>query len=219
MQINNLIFIICFFRFLSLYSESSFVIMIDIAGDIYSQGRIIDNHFERGLLLQLAEKIKTQCAYSSIQVIINTSQEPEAKEQRAHKINTIGIDLLISICAYHDKLKRQIFIYQYGDNKSLWSIHDNSLSFLPFDKAYSYSLVKTDSYVQYFCKLLGNSILAKEFIMHEPLSVYLKSLSGIIIPAFCIEFGFIANQDWLLLIEPISLAIQSMLHDYMLSEI
>src|SRR5579872_1728748 len=67
------------------FARTPFTIMLDPAGDAQYPGRIIDDCFERGITLQLAEQLSTVIAqrFPSIRVVI-TRQPGETRQPLQH---------------------------------------------------------------------------------------------------------------------------------------
>jgi N-acetylmuramoyl-L-alanine amidase len=175
-----------------------FTLMIDPAGDAKEPGRTINDTFERGITLQLAQELKQSIEAENPGVrVILTKFPGEVIEplQNASFANRLKVDLYLSLHVFEHKDKRNtLFLYQLQYNPAdLWVKKTEDLILLPFDQAYKNSLPKTESYID---QLYESCKKETKLTCHTPLKIPFKPLVGISAPAIGIELGIKKKDDW-----------------------
>lgn len=179
-----------------------FTLMIDPAGDAKEPGRAIDDTFERGITLQLAEELKRTIEAENPGVrIILTKFPGEVIEplQNASFANRLKVDLYISLNVFEHKEKlNKLFLYQltYNPSTDLWVKKTDDLVLLPFDQAYKSSLPKTDAFIKQLYESCKKEERPAKLSCHPPLKIPFKPLVGISAPAIGIELGIKKKDDW-----------------------
>ena len=179
-----------------------FTLMIDPAGDAKEPGRSIDDTFERGITLQLAEELKRaiEAENPGIRIIL-TKFPGEVIEplQNASFANRLKVDLYLSFNVFEHKEKLStLFFYQltYNPATDLWVKKTDDLVLLPFDQAYKNSLAQTDTFIKQLYDACKKEERSAKLNCHLPLKVPFKPLVGISAPAVGIELGIKKKDDW-----------------------
>lgn len=183
-------------------------ILLDPAGDAQHIGRVIDDSFERGLTLQLAESIKKNIEKSDNNVRIILTRIPgETLEplQNVSFANRLNADFYVNINLYQEKFGGQkIFIYYLQYNESdLWPRKLEIPSFCSFEDAHLLNIKNTIESANYFYKTIKDNYPNK-FAYNKPLGIPIRPLVGIRIPAISLEISLNSKNDWSLLVEPLS---------------
>ncbi len=115
--------------------------MIDPAGDAKHAGRIIEDSFERGVTLQVAEKLKQLIEQEQLNVRVILTRFPgEFLEplQNAHFANRLEVDFYISIHCYQESdIKSQCHLFYFLSNSTdEWQQKTNNLHLQYYDKAH-----------------------------------------------------------------------------------
>jgi N-acetylmuramoyl-L-alanine amidase len=193
-------------------SQKSFTIMIEPAGDAKHAGRAIDDCFERGITLQFAERIKklVEAEYPHIRVILSRfAGESLEHLQNANFANRLNVGLYLSIHFFvetEEKPVLHLYHFVYNQITDYWSGND-SLEFIPYDKAHQKNIVQTKKYADLFYEAL--KIFNKQFEARKPIGFPFKPLIGIQAPALAFEASLKTKDDWLLYLNPIAHGIKA----------
>jgi len=199
------VLLLCISTFTS-FAHTPFTIMLDPAGDAQYPGRIIDDCFERGITLQLAEQLSTVIAqrFPSIRVVI-TRQPGETRQplQHANFANRLNVDLYLSIHCYPEsKPKSQLYLYYFSYNDPFAS-KPSPYAMCPYDKAYLYSLQTTKKWSDLIAHTLRDGQYAHLMVFHGIYALPFAPLIGIKKPALAFEIGLKQKDSWKQFIEPI----------------
>lgn len=173
-------------------------ILFDVVGDAYSSGRIIQESFERGITLAYAEAVQKRCAQfnSDLSIsIVNPAGSQYTQLEKAHKINCMHADLVISIHCYQEQISPSLYIYHYG-YEPLPTLNTNSLIWCPYNKAYTINFSKTQIYALELTHTLKSYETDVSFYVHGPFIIPLTPLVGIVTPALLLELGLITEKNW-----------------------
>lgn len=199
-----------FFLFLIIFSELfslSNVIVLDVIGDSYTPGRIIEDRFERGLIFSCAERIKKSIEQkiAGITVIIPTfSGERISQQKRAHRLNSIEPLLVVSLAAFFEEYGPSITIYQYT-TQSLFDMRlQKGLAFYSYEQAYKFSYFVNQQLIRSLHAFFLKKEYASLFISKGFHAIPITLLRGVMSPAFFCEFGLSKKDDWELFFEPIA---------------
>lgn len=188
------------------HGTAPFTIMLDPAGDAQYPGRIIDDCFERGITLQLAEQLSSVIAqrFPAIRVAI-TRQPGETRQplQNASFANRLDADLYISIHCYPEsKPKSQLYLYSFCYNDPFAS-KPSPYAMCPYDKAYLYGAQTTKKWSDLIAHTLRDGQYAHLMIFHGVYALPFAPLIGIKKPAIAFEIGLKQKDSWKQFIEPI----------------
>jgi N-acetylmuramoyl-L-alanine amidase len=188
--------------------QSSFIIILDPAGDAKKTGRSIGDSFERGLTLQCAEKIKSLLLerHPHITVIISRLPGDNVYElQNASLANRIQADLFININFYlTQETKPTIYLYQFACDND-FALYQTGLACNTYDQAYKINKSTTDAVAQHFKTYLTQYV--SFFNVAGPYALPIKPLIGIISPNISLEIGLKNKDAWQQFVEPIVSAI------------
>lgn len=209
--------VICFFFIytqLSAYTQTSFTIMIDPAGDAKHTGRLIQDTLERGISLQCAEQLKAALTqkFKDIRVVLTrVPGETIQPLQNASFANRLGIDLYLSLYFYYEpENPSHVTLYHYIENPVIDTWHQPiDLSFYQVNQAHLINLKKTKAWGQKILQILSHASYAKFFKPRGFFGIPFIPLIGIKAPALAVEIGLKNKQDWLQIIDPLIFAIES----------
>jgi N-acetylmuramoyl-L-alanine amidase len=181
--------------------------MLDPAGNIHDQGRIIDSTSERTAMLQCAQALKQELETNkNIKVIFGRFPgEYTHQDAKAQLANQLHVDLCIRLQAYQDNQpKVQLYIFTYDDYRphSTYTLQD----IVPYNDAYMINKIQSQTYASTCAQLLADHqrFLTVKCVQAIPVA----SLRGIRQPALCIEMGLKHATDWRFVIGPLASTIQ-----------
>lgn len=204
---------------LSFLQKPTLSIVIDPAGDAQRTGRIIDDVFERSITLRCAQELKKQLEslYPHVKVYLTRfSGDTIEPLQSAVFANRLNADLFISLHCYQESSNTPCiscitFSYDAHDYRAHKTPH--ALSFSPLHKAYQNTMQKNLALAHALHTYLTTR--QKHMYRLEPCAEFpYKPLLGITTPAVGIEFGLTKKDDWLLVLNELSRALQKMLAHY-----
>lgn len=181
--------------------------MIDPAGDAQHTGRKLDDNFERGISLQIAEKLKTilEERFDNVKIILSRLPGESASYlQHASFANRLNVDFYLSIHCYHEKeTKPCLYLYQfsYGDN---FITKQFDLALIPYDQAHLANSATTTSFAVAMQDILGSNAHANSYTTKGIFKIPFKPLIGIKAPAIGLELGLKNKDDWHDYLEPIA---------------
>ncbi len=210
--------ICCILQFHAIISYDQFTIMIDPAGDAKHTGRLIVDTLERGISLQCAEQLKSKLTglYKNIRVILTrVPGETIQPLQNASFANRLNVDLYVSLYFYHEsQTPAHITLYHYVENPITDFWHkSHPLLFYPLDQAHLLSITKTQKWGSIFLEVLSHKECSKYFKPCGFFGIPFTPLLGIKSPALAIEIGLKNKQDWQLIIDPLIIAIERIIHE------
>lgn len=208
----------CTLQFYTIMPYDQFTIMIDPAGDAKHTGRLIVDTLERGISLQCAEQLKSKLTglYKNIRVILTrVPGETIQPLQNASFANRLDVDLYLSLYFYHEpQTPAHVTLYHYVENPITDFWHKpNPLSFYPVHQAHLLSITKTQKWGSIFLEIFGNKECSKFFKPCGFFGIPFTPLLGIKSPALAIEIGLKNKQDWQLIIDPLIIAIERIMHE------
>lgn len=186
------------------FESSSFVIMIDPAGDAQETGRLIDGMYERSLTLAYAQQLKEELesTFSHV-VVVLTRASGEFLEpfQVAQFANRCQVNLFLRLQFFHDRTRQshalRIYHFSWGNELPLLM---QDIMFVSIEQAHLVQEKLTKSYAQRLsCSLnsFANSLCKGVF------AVPCKPLYGITCPAICIEIGLVTKDNWREYVHPL----------------
>ena len=192
--------------------------MLDPAGDGKNPGRTIENSFERGLTLKIAEQLERllKAEYPYLRVVI--SRKPGQlldQPQIAQFSNRTGINFFLSIHCYHEQASRpSLTLYHMIRNPTTdwWQQPAQQPTLLPAKLAYIQSLKTTKSLMNVFSESLSAQTQAYGFHFVGGFSLPLRTFYGIAAPALVIECGLRTEKDIDIVIPSLKNAIVHVLH-------
>ncbi len=180
--------------------------MIDPAGDAQHTGRKLDDHFERGITLQIAEKLKINLEerFNNVKIILSRAPGQAASYlQHASFANRLNVDFFLSIHCYREKAtKSNLYVYQfsYGDD---FVTKKFDLALIPYDQAHLANIRTTNDLALAMHDVLNCHVYSHRYITQGVFKIPFKPLIGIKAPAIGIEFGLKDKTDWHEYLEPI----------------
>jgi len=198
----------------SLHAAHQYTIMLDPAGDAHHPGRIINDNFERTIMLQYATALqqRLQELLPCTVLITRTPGETVYPLQSANFANRLPIDLYVSLQCYHNPSeKHAIALYMLARPTvgTLFTVTP-PLHMIPLDHAHVASYDRTRAYAAAMYTAL-HTTYAHQFHIHPVACIPFVPLIGITAPAIGIELHAIANTTMHLYVEPIARAIASAL--------
>lgn len=181
--------------------------MLDPAGDAQHTGRKLDDNFERGVSLQIAEKLKTilEERFNNVKVILSRLPGESANYlQHASFANRLNVDFYLSIHCYHEKeTKPCLYLYQfsYGDN---FITKQFDLALIPYDQAHLSNSTTTNSFALLMQNILASNAHTNSYTTKGIFKMPFKPLIGIKTPAIGLELGLKNKDDWSDYLEPIA---------------
>lgn len=169
-------------------------LMIDPAGDAKHAGRIIDDSFERGVTLQIAEQLKhlIEQELPTVRVIL-TRFPGEFLEplQNAHFANRLEVDFYLSIHCYQEReIKSECHLFYFlGNITDEWQQRSTNLHFQYYDKAHIPQLKTSKKCARIIQEGLQEKACQSFFGMKGILGIPFKPLIGILSPAVAIELS------------------------------
>ena len=193
MSLKTTKLLLLFFYSISINAHNiPFTIMIDPAGDAKHAGRIIEDSFERGVTLQIAEKLKQLIEQEAPNVRVILTRFPgEFLEplQNAHFANRLEIDFYISIHCYQEMgIKSACHLFYFLSNPTdEWQQKSDSLHFQYYDKAHISNLKVSKKCAEFIKNSLDEKQYHALFEVKDVLGIPFKPLTGIVSPAVAIE--------------------------------
>lgn len=190
--------------------HSQITIMLDPAGNIHEQGRMIDGTSERTAMLQCAQALKQELETNkNIKVIFGRFPgEYTHQDAKAQLANQLHVDLCIRLQAYQDNQpKVQLHIFVYDDYRP--HTHYNLQDMVPYLDAYMVSEAKSAIYAADLAQLLAEH---QRFVtIKSTTTLPVLALRGIRQPALCLEMGLKHATDWRFIIGPLAQTLQKAL--------
>lgn len=191
----------------------SFFLMIDTPGSLYAPGRVVWDSFERGIVLQLAQKIKQEAETKIPSLIVRVSdiiqKEENSPLNKAQRYNILSPDLVIFLGAYQEEKEYRLYLYHFSYQQSFMG-QLPSCAFYPYQKAYMLSYSKTESIVHEAAALFAREEYHSLFELNGPYAAPICSLIGLTVPAVMIEFGILKERDEHIFVDAIVELIQSL---------
>ena len=182
--------------------------MLSPAGDAQNPGRALFDSFERGVARQLAEALKKRLENElNIRVVLtHEAGESVTQEQKATFANRLKVDLYLALSVIPGDRLTLSSLYYKTANMPLQP--SSKLSLYPSTQAYLFNAQKTSNWASLFSKQSVTSLL-----YNRALGAPIKSLEGILAPAFDVEMTITALGDVYSYLEPLSAALKEMLHE------
>ncbi|MBP6870068.1 N-acetylmuramoyl-L-alanine amidase [Candidatus Babeliales bacterium] len=199
---------------LNAHENNPFTIMIDPAGDAKHTGRLIQDTLERGISLQCAEQLKARLSQQNIRVVLTrVPGETIQPLQNASFANRLGVDRYISLYFYHEpEAPAHVTLYYYIEDPIVDAWHQpTDLSFYQVNQAHLINLKTTKAWGQKFLEVFHNKNYSKFFQPRGLFGIPFTPLIGIKAPALAIEIGLKNKQDWQQIIDPLIIAIESVI--------
>lgn len=195
--------------------KSNTVIIINPAGDAAHAGRIIEDSFERGITLQIAEYLKLSLEERNPYVTVLLTRMPgEIIEPlyNAQYANRISPFVYISLhCYEEEKPVPQLYIYTFslGNDFITPTTH---LSLYTYDNAYLLHKKNSHDYAQRFYDHVSSDAYKRSCVVQKIISLPFAPLLGISAPAFALEIGLAKKKDWMMIKQPLILGIESIIN-------
>lgn len=187
--------------------KKAITIMVDPAGDAQHTGRKLEDSFERGVSLQIAEQLKRTIEeeFPHVKIVLTRLPGESASYlQHASFANRLDVDFYLSIHCYHEKeTKPCLYIYQfsYGEN---FITKQFDLALVPYDQAHIANSSRTNSYALLMQNILASDMHANAYTVKGIFKIPFKPLVGIKSPAIGLEIGLKNKDDWHNYLEPIA---------------
>lgn len=179
--------------------------MLDPAGDAQHTGRKLEDNFERGISLQIAEKLKqvVEERFTHVKVVLTRLPGESATYlQHANFANRLQVDFYLSIYCYHEKeIKPRVYIYQFSYGNDFITKHFD-LALIPYDQAHLSNSSKTTTYGEHMRSIFLNEY-ASRYSIKGIFKIPFKPLIGIQAPALGLELGLKDKNDWHDYLEPL----------------
>lgn len=176
-------------------------IMIDAAGDAQRVGRTIHDSFERGVALQVAEKLVEELkqVLPGCRILLASSPGDASDTlQRAAFANRLGVDLFFSIHCYQQKgieLPVDFYYFSFNPVQDDWYKSDNALSLKPYNQTYL-PCFKENRALAHHCAQAAAQIIGKAgFTVLHTCGIPFKPLIGLDVPAIACEIGVHTKQE------------------------
>ena len=200
--------------YLFLYQTSyPFFLMIDIPGSLYAPGRVVWDSFERGIVLQLAQKIKQEVEVKIPSSIVRVSdaiqKEAISSLNKAQRYNILSPDLVLFLSAYQEEKEYRVYIYHFSYQQPFMG-QLVSCAFYPYQKAYMFSYYKTESIAFEAAAIFSKETYHRLFEVNGPYVAPISPLIGLTIPAIMLEFGILKERDEHIFIDAVVELIQSL---------
>lgn len=193
------------------------VIMINPAGDAAHAGRLIEDSFERGITLQIAEFLKHTLEDRNPYITVLLTRMPGEIIEPLHNAqcaNRIAPFVYISIHCYQEKKPvPQLFTYIFSYGNNFFS-PSSDLTLYRYDHAHLVNKKKSHEYSQLFWKSLKELSTNRQFFVHEIIAAPFAPLLGISCPAFGLEIGLAQKKDWHILKSSLVHSIESVINHY-----
>ena len=194
--------------------KNKITIMIDPAGDARTTGRIIDDVFERSITVHAAQELKKTLEekFPGMRIIL-TRYPGETVEplQNAAFANRLHVDLYLSIHCYQEKQGNPhcaLYHFLYDPTADWWPTKTSSMALYPYQQAHRDSVAASAAIAQLLYKEL---LEQKGFLIVEPIQAFpFKPLIGVHAPAIGVEIGLPKKDDWALVIDALSKAVQKL---------
>lgn len=187
-----------------------FIVILDPAGDAQTPGRIIGNHFERGLTLACVEHLKNQLSelFPEIRVMLTRFPgEAPTPFKNASFTNKMGGNLYISLHMYQQQEMRTIDFYIFGTGTPpAPSYEKNRLTLTPVHLVHQ----KASSLSQRYAQQMYDELMVsceKNTQLHAPLTIPFAPLKGIGCPAFALEVSVKNQRDALTFVDTLANAL------------
>ncbi len=198
MQIKAFILLLYCTTASTLVARSSYTIMLDPAGDAKHTGRLIGDHFERGLTLQCAQYIKAtlEDTFNNIEVLMTRFPgQTIAPLQNATFANHMA-DLYISLhcCSQPTSHNSVSFYYYCADPTALAKKQSKKITFIPVEQVHQQATALSQNYAHamyHACNPQENA----SYTAHAPLGILFLPLKGILCPSFALELALKNPQD------------------------
>lgn len=192
--------------------QETCTIMLDPTGDAQYTGRVIDDTFERGITLQCAQELKKILeSFDNNSRVVLSRFPGEIVEplQNAAFANRLKTTLYIAIQMYqlphtnntaHDQMPEiNVYHFLYHPVTDFWQRNTNALTCEPYHQAHLQNSLMSHAIAHTF---FNNLKQIKPFggQLKQCAGLPLKSLTGIVAPAFIIEMGMPHKDSWQTLI-------------------
>lgn len=190
-----------------------FKLLLDPTGDAQYTGRTIDDTFERGVSLQLAQELKhvLEDLYPEIScVLTRIPGETVEPLQNATFANRLPADLFVHIgIASHAKPLPVIATYVMSSNRSALTQSEASasLSFEPYTQAHEAISAISYAQAQAFVHALKSQGSAVAATIVTPRALPFHPLVGMHVPALGIEIAVKSKDELKALLLPIARAL------------
>lgn len=216
-----LFFLLCCFttqsfsNWFSNYSKSSrIIIMINPAGDAAHAGRLIQDSFERGITLQIAEYLKVVLEERNPYVSVLLTRMPGEIIEPLHNAqcaNRISPFLYISLHCYEEKKPiPQMYIYTFSLGNNFFT-PTSDLSLYKYDQAHLANKKKSSELANFFLQHMKNDSYKRVCAVKDIISLPFAPLLGISGPAFALEIGLAQKKDWHMIKQALVLSIESVI--------
>ncbi|BDC34162.1 hypothetical protein Noda2021_01200 [Candidatus Dependentiae bacterium Noda2021] len=191
------------------------IIMLNPHGDAAHAGRSIEDSFERGITLQIAEylKLRLEEHYPHVTVLLTRMPgeiiEPLHNAQCANRISPF---MYISIHCYEEKNPLpHVYLYTFSYGNSFFN-PSKELSLYRYDQAHLLSKQKSAEISNIFANALKREEYNRCCIVEDVIALPFKPLLGITCPAFAVEIGLAQKKDWHMIAAPFLEGIQTVLN-------
>lgn len=190
-----------------------YTLLLDPTGDAQYTGRTIDDTFERGVSLQIAQELKHALEESHPEIRVMLTRIPgETVEplQNATFANRLPANLFVPIgIVAHTKPLPAIATYVMNGNPSFItaSAASRPLSFEPYTNAHEQISPVSFTQAQLFVRALKQQGSDMPATILSPLALPFHPLVGICVPAFGIEIAVKNMQELKALVVPLARAL------------
>lgn len=184
--------------------------MIDPAGDAQHSGRKLEDSFERGISLQIAQALKKKLEdqFPTLRIVLTRMPGQEIVPlQNANFANRLHVDFYLSIYCYHDKeIKPSLYLYQFSTKENI-IIKQIDLAFIPYNQAHLLHGSTTDLYGKLMHEALCTTPFTHLYTAKGVFKIPFKPLVGIKAPALGLELGLKHTNEWQQYIDPLSMSL------------
>lgn len=198
------------------HAKKVVTIILDPAGQIDGQARLIDGVPERIITYQFAQELKrileSNNQYLRI-IILKDTAKNAAPYERVSAANSTNSNLYIHIQAFSTPQRPYpVYVYHMLYNVTdTWSSREKSLSFMPIDNSHKQSIKNTIIYGKSLCAGLIDIQKDNDIRCIGLFGIPFRPLMGITAPALAIEMGFSHKDDYQKLVEPIAKSLEEII--------
>jgi len=182
------------------------VVVLAPYADPKNPGRIVNDTFERGIALQLAELVATKIneKNSAITVVIIKPSDAQSAVEAASYANRLQPSLFCSLSFYQETSPQpQVSLYRYQHEGDL-PLQRSTLALYPYDQAHRLFSTESALVIQ---KMYDSLREQTGLYCNKPHALPYKPLLGIAAPAYGVEIGIPTTSAWQSLAEPLALGI------------
>jgi N-acetylmuramoyl-L-alanine amidase len=205
----------CYANWFSSSNQTNTVIVINPSGDAAHAGRIIEDSFERGITLQIAEYLKLALEERNPYLTVLLTRMPgEVIEPlyNAQYTNRISPFLYISLHCYEERKPiPQLYIYTFSLGNDFVTPTTN-LSLYTYDNAYLLHKKNSHLWANKFYEHVSSDSYKRLCSAQKVMSVPFAPLMGISAPSFALEIGLAKKKDWIMIKQALILGIESIIN-------